>query len=628
MVETDSGSRGWGMDRAAETARRSDAVKRGYQAETRELIARRVSIATAALLSCMGLGGAIEWAYAPERLDVFAQTFFLCLTVCLLHLAVARGARRWALAATLVASNALALGISSYFARVHGSAELAVASLAVFLAGLAMMYPWGLFGQLGASLGALCGYPLLLWAGARLALPAPFGLFALLTVAAMMAVGAYLTDRLRFAVYRDTMALAHANAVQRHEQELTGVLLRLADALSMTIADAQALADQLAAHTRQALRADWVILYSAAERDRDFRVAAVQGAPRAVSDDLRTFGFQPEHAPRLYDELERNGAVEIGPDPDPNMFPGALMRRWKVTAALVQSISCDDRIIGVLACGYCGWRGPFADQQRRLLAAIARQAAVALDNARLMEETQAAHRVKSEFVSTVSHEVRTPLNVIVGYTNLLIDGVFGAPPPEQLSPLECIAEQSTQLLDLIQGMLDLNRIEAGQIRLILEEFNIGDLIQSVRAGIPASWQKRGVHLRWDTAHNTILIRSDRVKLELILRNLIQNGLKYTEEGTVAVEVQPHAPTRQVTFAVSDTGAGIAAGDLPGIFDPFRQGSNGSIRAGGMGLGLYVVKRLTEALGGEIRVDSQPGMGARFTLSLPASARGARWAARA
>lgn len=133
-----------------------------------------------------------------------------------------------------------------------------------------------------------------------------------------------------------------------------------------------------------------MILYSAVEEEQHFRVVAIRGAPRSVSDDLRTFGFRPDNAPRLYEQLEGSGAVELGPDPGTDVLPRTLMERWNVTAALVQSVTRKDRIIGLLCCCYTGWRGPFTEPQRRLLAAIAREAAVALDNARVRQRKTAS----------------------------------------------------------------------------------------------------------------------------------------------------------------------------------------------------------------------------------------------
>jgi signal transduction histidine kinase len=231
-------------------------------------------------------------------------------------------------------------------------------------------------------------------------------------------------------------------------------------------------------------------------------------------------------------------------------------------------------------------------------------------------ESARANAAKGEFLATVSHELRTPLNIIVGYTDLLLERAF-TNAGEQHDALCRIQQNSRQLLDLIQSMLDLNRIEAGGVPLAVEEFSVTTAIDELRASLPANWCKPTVTLTWDTIDGAAHMRSDRNKLEMILRNLIHNALKYTEQGTVAVSVRADRHRGRVEFAVADTGLGIHSGDLAVIFDMFRQGANGGPpRGGGVGLGLYIVKRLTTALGGEIDVSSRLGAGSRFTVSLP------------
>lgn len=230
-------------------------------------------------------------------------------------------------------------------------------------------------------------------------------------------------------------------------------------------------------------------------------------------------------------------------------------------------------------------------------------------------ESARANAAKSEFLATVSHELRTPLNIIVGYTDLALEGAFPT-AAEQQDALSRIHQQSRQLLDLIQSMLDLNRMEAGGISLVVEEFPVASALDNLRDALPATWCRPGVALRWETGDVGAAMCSDRGKVELILRNLVHNALKYTNHGSVTVRALADRGRDRVDFSVIDTGEGIAAEDLDGIFDMFRQGSNGPPRGGGVGLGLYLVKRLTEALGGSIAVDSQPGRGSRFTVSLP------------
>lgn len=240
-----------------------------------------------------------------------------------------------------------------------------------------------------------------------------------------------------------------------------------------------------------------------------------------------------------------------------------------------------------------------------------------VEAARHAEESSRANAAKSEFLATVSHELRTPLNIIVGYTDLLIEEVFS--PEEAADALRRVRQQSRELLDLIQAMLDLNRLEAGGFPLVLEEFSVGAVLRSLREGLPARWSRNGVALEWKSADEDLVLRSDRAKLEMILRNLVHNALKYTEEGSITVLAEAESGAERIRFTVSDSGQGIAADDLSRIFDMFAQGKEGPPREGGVGLGLFIVSRLTAALGGKVSAESQPGVGSRFMVSLPTRA---------
>ena len=246
-----------------------------------------------------------------------------------------------------------------------------------------------------------------------------------------------------------------------------------------------------------------------------------------------------------------------------------------------------------------------------------REAAAA---ARHAAEAQRASAAKSEFLATVSHELRTPLNIIVGYTDLLMEGDFPE-PAQQRDALGRIHRQSLQLLELIQSMLDVNRIEAAGVALVMSEFTVGSVLEGIRRELPPSWLRAGVELRFEPADAAITMRTDRSKLEAVLRNLIHNACKYTEQGVVTVSALVDRERGWVEFAVADTGQGIAASDLSEIFEMFRQGTNGPPRDGGVGLGLYIVRQLTRALGGLVTVASETGRGSRFTVAVPLRAPG-------
>jgi len=236
------------------------------------------------------------------------------------------------------------------------------------------------------------------------------------------------------------------------------------------------------------------------------------------------------------------------------------------------------------------------------------------ESARHASLSERANRAKSEFLSTVSHELRTPLNIIFGYTDLLLDDGF-SDAAEGREALLRIRAQSGHLLDMIQTMLDINRIEEGRIPVERQRFTVADLIERLRVNIPANWRKESVELSWETAGTAATMSSDRGKIEMIVRNLVHNALKYTDRGSVRVAATALQDNR-VRVRVADTGRGIPRADIDRIFELFRQSQNGPPREGSFGLGLFLVKQLTELLGGRIEVSSEVGVGSSFTVTLP------------
>jgi signal transduction histidine kinase len=237
---------------------------------------------------------------------------------------------------------------------------------------------------------------------------------------------------------------------------------------------------------------------------------------------------------------------------------------------------------------------------------------VALENARLVEELRSATQLKSEFVSTMSHELRTPLSVIIGYTDMLGDDDL--PADERPRLLRSVQRQSLELLELIEATLSLNRLDSGRDAVQLETVALADLLGALDADYAAMPRPPGATLRWEQAP-ALHIRTDPRKLRIVLKNLIGNALKFTPSGSVVVSCT--AEHGQCAFTVRDTGVGIRPDQLPVIFEMFRQGDGSDSRSfSGVGLGLYIVKRLVTQLGGTLSVASEPGVGSTFTVHLP------------
>jgi signal transduction histidine kinase len=227
---------------------------------------------------------------------------------------------------------------------------------------------------------------------------------------------------------------------------------------------------------------------------------------------------------------------------------------------------------------------------------------------------EAADRLKSEFVATMSHELRSPLNIIIGYHELLLDGGFGPLTSAQHEPLRRADHSARELLDLINATLDLSRLEAKRITLDLGDVVVADLVDEVGRELSDHPDRPDIEIRWNTPPDLPRLRTDRVKLKMVLKNLVENALKFTECGRV--ELAAAGLDGGVELRVTDTGVGIAAEAQTVIFEPFRQVNAGGQLRDGAGLGLYIVKQLLAVLGGSITLESEVGRGSIFRVWLP------------
>lgn len=238
-------------------------------------------------------------------------------------------------------------------------------------------------------------------------------------------------------------------------------------------------------------------------------------------------------------------------------------------------------------------------------------------------QAEEARENRSRFMLAVSHELRSPLNFIIGFSDLMVNAPETYAPPEAWPPglyddAQEIYSSSRHLLRLINDILDMGKIDASQMSLYREKAAIEQVIGDVREMLSSAFEKKGIELRLEIAPKLPPVSMDTTRIRQVLLNLLNNGLRFTDQGSVTlrVEYQPEA----LQISVSDTGAGIAPADLPKVFDEFRQvGEENWRRRAGSGLGLYISRRFVELHGGTLRVESQLGEGTRFTFNLPLEA---------
>ncbi len=280
------------------------------------------------------------------------------------------------------------------------------------------------------------------------------------------------------------------------------------------------------------------------------------------------------------------------------------------------------RPAGVLAADNKISGKPIPRHTVELLQTFASHAAVAVENARLFQEIQEkgrqleiASRHKSQFLANMSHELRTPLNAILGYTELILDNIYGEIPEKTREVLDRVQQSGRHLLGLINDVLDLSKIEAGQLILSLNDYSMKEVVQSVFTAVEALAAEKHLALKVTVPPDLPPGRGDERRITQVLLNLVGNAIKFTETGEVSVEVTTSDGAFLV--AVSDTGPGIAPADYEKIFEEFQQADTSTTRKkGGTGLGLSIAKRIIELHGGRIWVESTPGQGSTFRFTLP------------
>jgi len=315
--------------------------------------------------------------------------------------------------------------------------------------------------------------------------------------------------------------------------------------------------------------------------------------------------------------------------------PGRVTHMFSVRGFLATPLlSRSGDVMGVMR-ALCKKPRTFTAQEIDLFEQLANGAAVAIENERLYRDLEKSNKVKSEFLSVMSHELRTPLNVILGYSALGRGKTLNTPADERQTWFHTIESQAKNLLGMVNSIMAATQIEARTVAVAQQPVDVGDLFEQLSSSYDFPKQK-SVPLIWQPADGLPRLVTDSEKLQVILRNLISNALKFTERGKVTVsakladasersarrsnsdsDLKIHGSHGSIEFEVSDTGLGIPEESLSAIFDLFKQVDGSTTRAHeGVGLGLYIAKKYCELLGGEISVESKLEKGSAFTVRIP------------
>ena len=334
--------------------------------------------------------------------------------------------------------------------------------------------------------------------------------------------------------------------------------------------------------------------------------------------------------------LQRNKSLlipEIVEEQIPLMSPSD---RWAyginpIRSVLICPLEIEDKVIGVVTFARVQESMQLGSDEIDRIQRYVTPLATVIRNARLFDETRAArteaiesNQAKSQFLANMSHELRTPLNAIIGYSEMLSEQAEDDDKQEYIEDLERIRKSGLYLLEMINGVLDLTKIEAGKLEVSLSRFDVGDLMNEVVMTFQPLVKKNSNRFEESKFDHLGVMNSDLTKVRQILLNLLSNASKFTREGSITLDAERKTVNGSdwLSFRVSDTGIGIDQEQAERIFDAFAQADGSTSRKyGGTGLGLTISKEFCEMLGGNIGVESNPGQGSVFTVRLPAEVPG-------
>src|SRR6185369_861184 len=418
----------------------------------------------------------------------------------------------------------------------------------------ALLVPWGTRLQMvSVAMSLAMLYAALFFTQSQLLTGASAHLWVGPLVAGVLSVvGAAVCDRVRRAVFEHERELRATAEHLRQEVEVDEALARVGREL-IALPDTRRILDALCRLTTEVLGCEASHTYLWNADRQEYAAAAGYGDTSEQWEALRLVRYPQRLTGGFQARLEAVGVEQYFLDESP-LQPSAMLRQFNTTVVLCVALRRADKLIGVQSAERREQRIAFSPQQVRIARGMGHLASLALETARLVEELESANQLKSEFVATMSHELRSPLNVIIGYHELLLDSGFGPLTPGQREPLRRADRSARELLDLISATLDLSRLEARKVPIEREAVDVGTLLDEVGQEFADPPDRTNLRVEWHAAGELPPLWTDRVKLKMVLKNLVANAVKFTEQGRILLTAA--AQDDHVQFTVADTGIGI------------------------------------------------------------------------
>jgi signal transduction histidine kinase len=411
---------------------------------------------------------------------------------------------------------------------------------------------------------------------------------------------------------------ARTTALARSVEELRA-LGAVSRAVNSTL-DLQTVLDTIVANSVRLSRTEAGAIYVLDERQRAFQLRATYGMSEELIAGIRNMHAEISEAVGLETETHQPRQVADLRDLPSTPVNDTILRAGYRARLLVPLMRSRD-VVGALVVRRKE-PGEFPQAVVSLMQTFAEQSAIALENARLFNEIaqksrelEIASQHKSQFVANMSHELRTPLAAILGYAELIQEGFYGPLPEKSMDALTRIRSNGKHLLGLINSVLDIAKVEAGQFSLNLADYALDDLVETVRVATESLAETKKLSLKTDVARQLPAGFGDEQRLAQVLLNLVGNAIKFTDSGEVRITAK--AVDGHFAVGVTDTGPGIPLEEQQRVFEQFHQVDNSNTKTkGGTGLGLAIAKQIVEMHGGRIWVESTLGKGTTFQMELP------------